>query len=487
MNDQQEITPNLPENDLEQLYEFAPCGYISALPDGRIVRVNETFVRQIGRERSELLSGIKFQELMSMAGRVFYDTHFAPLIRIQGHVKEIACDLLRPGPDKLPVLVNAVQVMDQSGEPTSIRFTVFDATERRRYEADLLAARRRSDHYKTIVQASADSILSFDPSGEIKTWNAGAERMFGIPEANAVGMKTWEAISLSEGEGAFQLALRELSSGRPLYHTDIARAASGEPIEVAISLTPHIEPPGELTSVSAIIRDVTERQRAIEARHKQELLQNLVDSQEAERQRFARDLHDHLGQQLTGLRLALTNLKSTASPETIALIDEIQDQARQIDRDLSFLAFELRPNVLQELGLVEALKHFVSEWSRNHQIATNFHAGTRGSSARLIPSIEINIYRIAQESLNNVLKHAQAKHVSVIFEERENEIRLIIEDDGVGFAIEEKTDLVKLSGHGLGLLGMRERAAVIGGTLEIESRPNAGTTVFLKAPVSYVQ
>ena len=174
MNDHQEKSLKIPEDDLEELYEFAPCGYISTLPDGRIVRVNETFVRQIGRPREELLSGVKFQELMSMAGRVFYDTHFAPLIRLQGFVKEIACDLLRKDAGKLPVLVNALQVTDSSGEPKSIRFTVFDATERRRYEADLLAARRRSDHFKTIVQASSDSILSFDGSGKIKTWNAGA-------------------------------------------------------------------------------------------------------------------------------------------------------------------------------------------------------------------------------------------------------------------------------------------------------------------------
>ncbi|MEO7538743.1 MAG: PAS domain S-box protein [Pyrinomonadaceae bacterium] len=486
MSNKEEHPPGLAADDLEELYEFAPCGYISTLPDGRIVRVNETFLRQIGRTRDELLSGVKFQELMSMAGRVFYDTHFAPLIRIQGHVKEIACDLLRAGNDKLPVLVNAVQVMGPSGEPSSIRFTVFDATERRRYEADLLAARRRSDHFKTIVQASADSILSFDGTGDIKTWNAGAEKMFGVPEADAVGTKVWDAVRLKERETAFQAAFEELRSGRSVHHSDVARGAAGEPMDVAISLTPHIEAPGELTSISAIIRDTTERQRAIEAQHKQELLQNLVDSQEAERQRFARDLHDHLGQQLTGLRLALTHLKATAEPQAAAQIADIDDQAQQIDRDLSFLAFELRPNVLNEVGLFEALDNFVSEWSRNHAVTANFHGNSR-SGKRVVPAIEINLYRIAQESLNNVLKHARANQVNVIVEERENEITLIVEDDGVGFVIEEKSDLLKGSGHGLGLLGMRERAAVIGGSLDIESRPNGGTTVFVRAPVTYIE
>ena len=486
MNDAQESSLKIPEDDLEELYEFAPCGYISTLPDGRIVRVNETFVRQIGRPREELLSGVKFQELMSMAGRVFYDTHFAPLIRLQGHVNEIACDLLRTDADKLPVLVNAVQVTDSSGEPTSIRFTVFDATERRRYEAGLLAARRRSDHFKTIVQASADSILSFDGSGKIRTWNAGAEKMFGLAEGDVLGIKVWEVISVSDGESIFRSSFEELGKGTPVQISEVARGAAGESIDVVISLTPHIEPPGELTSVSAIIRDVTERQRVVEARHKQELLQNLVDSQEAERQRFARDLHDHLGQQLTGLRLALADIKETADPQTAVRIRDIEEQALQIDRDLSFLAFELRPNLLQEVGLFAALENFVSEWSRNHSISADFY-GKNHPDKRIEPATEINLYRIAQESLNNILKHARATHVSVILELRESDITMILEDNGAGFMIEEKIDLVKISGHGLGLLGMRERAALIGGTLNIESRPNTGTTVFVRAAVNYVQ
>jgi PAS domain S-box-containing protein len=485
VSDLQENFSKLPEDDLEELYELAPCGYISTLPDGRIVRVNETFVRQIGRRREELLSGLKFQELMSKPGRVFYDTHFAPLIRIQGHVKEIACDLLRPGGTKLPVLVNAVQVTDAAGNPTSVRFTVFDATERRRYEADLLVARRRAEHFRAIVQTSADSILSFDAAGGIKTWNAGAERMFGLTENEAVGRRVWDVARPAGQDGALQKALEELKTGQPIQYLDVAIGSGGAPIDVAITLTPHIEPPGELTSVSAIIRDITERQRATEARHKQELLQNLVESQEAERQRFARDLHDHLGQHLTGLRLALADLKASVDAQNAMRVAMIEDQALQIDRDMSFLAFELRPNLLQEAGLYQALEKFVSEWSRNHSIAAEF-LGRNQPEQRLAAVIEINLYRIAQESLNNILKHAQARDVCVILEVRDDTITLIVEDDGVGFEIDEKSKLVKISGHGLGLLGMRERAALLGGTLSIESRPSAGATVFVTAPVSYV-
>ena len=156
------------DEDLTDLYENAPFGYISADPSGRIVRVNQTFLNMTGHDRVKLLGGTVFAELMTVPGRVFYDTHFAPLIRIQGFVKEIACDLVRPGQASLPVLINGVQVKDAEGKSLVVRFTVFDATERRRYEADLLGAKKRAEHYAAIVRVSADAIISYGPDGSVK-------------------------------------------------------------------------------------------------------------------------------------------------------------------------------------------------------------------------------------------------------------------------------------------------------------------------------
>ena len=475
---------SLPQDDLEELYEFAPCGYVLTQADGRITRVNETFVQLLGRSREELLDGRKFHELMTMAGRVFYDTHFGPLIRIRGFVKEIACDLVRGDGNRVPVLVNAVRVDPGPGHEVSTRFTIFDATERRQYENDLLEARRRADHYKTIVQASGDAIFSFDASSVILTWNPGAEAMFRRTAAEAVGKDLLQVIQL-EQTASLTETMEQLRAGKHVNFVDVIRTETGNTIDVSVNLTPHIEPPGELVGVSAIVRDITERKRAADARYQQQLLQNLIESQEAERQRFARDLHDHLGQQLTGLRLALGNLSaSAADPGVREKIDAIKDQALAIDRDLSFIAFELRPNVLHEVGLCAALENFVSEWSHNHDIPASFR-GTSDTGLRLTPEIEINLYRIAQECLNNVLKHADASSVSVLLADRESMVRLIIEDDGKGFDPGEKESLIKVSGHGLGLLGMSERAAVIGGSFDLESSPGHGTTVFIRAPAVY--
>jgi PAS domain S-box-containing protein len=129
------------EEDPADLYENAPCGYFSALPDGQVVKANRTFCEWTGRPVGELI-GLRFQELLSIGGRVFYETHLAPLLRMQGMVREVALDVVRADGSLLPCLLNAVEVRDDRGAPLLMRATVFEATSRRRYERALLAAQR---------------------------------------------------------------------------------------------------------------------------------------------------------------------------------------------------------------------------------------------------------------------------------------------------------------------------------------------------------
>jgi PAS domain S-box-containing protein len=154
------------EEDPADLYENAPMGYLSTLPDGVVVKVNRTFCAWTGLGTSELL-GRRFQELLTMGGRVYHETHVAPLLRMQGAVREIALDVVRRDGSVLPCLVNAVEIRDESGAPVLVRATVFEATARRRYERELLAAQRaaeeseaRSHTVQTVVSdlAAATSV-----------------------------------------------------------------------------------------------------------------------------------------------------------------------------------------------------------------------------------------------------------------------------------------------------------------------------------------
>ncbi|MEA2143364.1 MAG: phosphoserine phosphatase RsbU/P [Solirubrobacteraceae bacterium] len=152
------MTPDdgLLEETAEDLFENAPCGYLTCAVDGTILRVNRTFERLTGHDRAALL-GRRFRDLLAPAGRIYHETHYVPLLQMQGAVREIALDIVRADGTRLPALVNAVQQRDEAGAPRLVRTTVFDATDRRAYEQELLRARRRE---QDIAQQLQRSLLS---------------------------------------------------------------------------------------------------------------------------------------------------------------------------------------------------------------------------------------------------------------------------------------------------------------------------------------
>ncbi|HLI59467.1 MAG TPA: SpoIIE family protein phosphatase [Solirubrobacteraceae bacterium] len=131
------------EDRAEELFEEAPCGYVSTRVDGTIVQVNRTFEAWTGHERGDVLGRVRFQDLLSPGGRIYYETHYAPLLQMQGSVREIAAEIVRADGSSLPVLINSVLRRDEAERPRVIRTTIFDATDRRRYEQELLRSRRR--------------------------------------------------------------------------------------------------------------------------------------------------------------------------------------------------------------------------------------------------------------------------------------------------------------------------------------------------------
>jgi signal transduction histidine kinase len=237
---------------------------------------------------------------------------------------------------------------------------------------------------------------------------------------------------------------------------------------------------GERTSdlrqaYKALSTEVAERRQSETARAK--LLNQLVSTQEAERARLARDLHDQLGQQLTVLRLKLEGLPETSGDhkQLRSDVDDLLSITSQLDSDVDFLAWQLRPVVLDDLGLQEALRVYVRRWAEHIKIQAQFHS-TALENERPAPDIENNLYRIAQEALNNVAKHSRATKVDVLLELRDAQVVLIVEDNGVGFVTDQSSE------DGFGLSGIRERASLLDGEMEIESKPGEGTTLFVRIP-----
>jgi len=219
-----------------------------------------------------------------------------------------------------------------------------------------------------------------------------------------------------------------------------------------------------------------------------ELLRRLVSAQEEERCRISRELHDQTGQHLTALLLGLKTLNNSTGNGSSSLhksLFQLQKLTERLVDEAHHLAWELRPAALDDLGLETAISNYVEKWSERHSIPLDFHSGL--ANLRLPPPVETAVFRIVQEALTNVLKHAQATRVSVMLEYRYDELLVIVEDNGRGFQLDVPLT-VKAPG-GLGLVGIRERVALVGGKLNIESEPGSGATLAIRipAPVSIPQ
>jgi signal transduction histidine kinase len=269
-----------------------------------------------------------------------------------------------------------------------------------------------------------------------------------------------------------------------LYSTDTKRQQAEEALRLAYNdLERRVgERTLEISSVNETLRAEIIEHRESEAARVQ-LLRRLVTAQEEERRRISRELHDQMGQHLAALMLGLKTLSGTSGSHARphCSLQQLQELSEQLVEEAHHLASELRPAALDDLGLHTALSNYVEKWSERGGVIADFHS--QGLDKQRLPTqIETAVYRIVQEALTNVLKHAGANRVSVILEHRQEQLLTIVEDDGRGFDVAAASVAPGTVG-GLGLLGIRERVALVGGHFNLESQPGAGTTLVIRIPV----
>lgn len=226
---------------------------------------------------------------------------------------------------------------------------------------------------------------------------------------------------------------------------------------------------------TTLLEEVQEGQRRLQV-----LSHRLIDAQEAERKRLARELHDQIGQALTAVQISLQTLQSSTHDSSTKLLEDslaIIDEAIQQVHDLSL---DLRPSMLDDLGLVAALRWYVGRVATLAGLVHGFKAD--GLDTRLAPEVETACFRIAQEALTNVLRHANATNVSVEITSGNSDLALLVRDNGVGFDVRTAMGRTGLSAS-LGLQGMQERAAAIGGSVDVKSRLRRGTKVHVTLPL----
>ena len=509
---------HLTESEFRAIFELAVVGIAQTdLESGRFINANERLAALLGYQRKDLL-GKTLGELTFPEDRTSGGELFDALLR--GGLPEYTTEkrLVRKDGTPLWTLVTASLIRDRRGSPTHAILIAQDIDERRRAER---ARRRSEERMRALVDSVEDfAILSLDARGHVEIWNPGAERIFGFTADEIVGRHTSilftpedraqdvpeEEMRVARAEGrAADERWHVRKDGSRFYASGVLSpledAADAGFVKVARDLTERERAERELRrareeleqrvaertdelrrTVETMLNEVKERRAAEE--QARNLVGQLVTAQEDERRRISRDLHDQLGQQLTALRLNLAAMREECDKDETARarIEEVQALAERIDAEVDFLVWELRPTALDDLGLTAALTNFVREWSSHYHIPAEAHVAGFGSAAlRLRPEVETCLYRIAQEALNNVYKHAQAARVSVILERRGGDAVLVVEDDGVGFDGADAANW--LGDRGLGLVGMRERAALLGGSVEFESGPGKGTSIFARVPI----
>jgi PAS domain S-box-containing protein len=381
----------------------------------------------------------------------------------------------------ITVLTRGLPIRRQEdGRAVRIVGTHLDITQRKRIELAL----RESEERLTLAFAGAqEGIWDWDLETDAVVYSSRWKQMLGYGDDEIEPhISAWERLVHPDDRAAADRAHESVARGQSTYEAEFRlRHKDGHYVDVLSRGFPvRRDPGGPVIRIVGTHFDLTERRKREAERARTELLAHMVFVQEDERRRIARDMHDQFGEQLTALSLQIALLKQAGrrDPDLAARAEALEAIAQRLDRDVDQLVWQLRPTALDDLGLRAALTNYVHEWSQRSNIAAELH--TSGLlDDRLGSEVETALYRIAQEALNNVAKHSGARRVGVILERRPDCILLILEDDGIGFEPATR----QAAAPGFGLVGMQERAALVGASLEIESTPGQGTTILVRMAV----
>ena len=419
------------------------------------------------------------------------------------------------------VLARKTLDRDHQGRPVAVLENITDITKRKVAEMALtrLAA---------IVEFSNDAIIGKTPQGIITSWNHGAEKVFGYTAREIVGASIMRLIP-ADRRGEEKHILKTINRGESIQHFETLRQTKdGRLIDISVTISPIKDVTGRVVGVSKVARDITERKRAEETQRRFEVLaasnkkleteivrrqaveqslkqseklqtrlleearllqaelrhlsREVLRAQEEERKRISRELHDVIAQTLTGINLRLAGLKKMAGHNTAQFDRNVTSTQALVSKSVNIVhqfARELRPAVLDDIGLIPALHTFMKDFAK--RTGLRLHLKVFAGVEKMNIAKRTALFRVAQEALTNVSRHAKASQVDVSLHKLPDDgIGMTIKDNGQSFQVERT--LLANSGQRLGLLGMRERVAMVGGTFAVESAAGRGTTIQVKIP-----
>ena len=462
--------------------QAAEEGFLLANPEGEILDVNDAFCYMHGYSREELLN-MKIQDLdpefpgfpdtvkkrlskSAIKPRNMYSYNEVRHIRKDGSVIDLALSM------------NSLNIA-----PGFLFCFHRDITESLKAEEVLRQSERK---YRELVETSLNMIIAWNKEGEVLFTNNSFREILGYSDEILKETLFIDSILFDENKNVKRIIDSVLANGAPVKFEAKIKAKDGSFIDTLASVTPILDDSGESSGAICFFIDITERKQAEkELRHSEKQLrllsQRIINTQEEERLKISRELHDQLGQELVLLKMESLSLEEKNGDEALReQIKTLEQMVVRVIESVHNISIGLRPDMLDKLGLVKAIQWYVESFERQTGISCPIEV--RAGNRIDIKSQEVTTaaFRIVQEAMTNVLKHSQATQADVSIGIEGERVLIDISDNGIGMDMKDSEDKPSL-----GLLGMKERAGLIGGEMIISSQPGSGTSIRLYLPADY--
>ncbi len=472
------------ERRYRSLYNHTPAMLHSIDSSGHLVSVSDFWLEALGYRRNEVI-GRQLTDFLTESSRLFAEQSVIPDFFRTGICQDIPYQFRRANGEVIDVLLSAVAERDETGKPVRSLAVSIDVTARNRAERALQLAQEELGRYTRglekqvqertreitgILRYTPDVVSIKDRDGRYTLINTCFEAILGRSNDEVRGLTDTDLFPPAVARQFRQNDLKVVRERRSFQFEEQMPHPDGTTHDYLSVKFPFYGEDGEASGVCEISTDITEVKKA--QNQLRRLSASIMAGQEKERAAIARELHDELGQVLTALRMDAVWISRRLQAADPTAARRAQDMCRLIDKnieDVRGMAIRLRPGVLDDLGLVDALEWFTADYEKRTDITCVFE---HSPIPALDEAVATAAYRIAQEALTNVARHARATRAEVELVGQDRQLRLTVSDDGAGF------DPGRLSeSDGLGVAGMKERANLVGGELDVRSAPGKGTRV----------
>lgn len=463
--------------------------FLVAYPDCKIIDCNDIVLKELGFEKKEIV-GEKIDEFINSK------ENFDNILKwknVSGKIVKVT----RKNKTSVSRVLQIIKINNKSTEGKRLLITFSHPVKLKkasmnenRFDSELEILRKKELNYRTLIEQSFEGIALINQSGNIVIWNGRLLDMLGYKEEDILRTNLWDTFSaelskLTEGHYISKKGSRSMS----FEYRIIRKNGSHFPAEINIRLL-------ENGMIMLAFKDIADKKSAEEMREKlfdklieaqgvmKTLSRKLIQVQETERRNIARELHDEIGQTLTAIKIDIMNaMKRINDPGIKSQLTDTIQLAEGTLNNVRELSLRLRPSILDDLGLIPALRWYIDRQAQRTGIKARVI--TKQAEIKLPSEIQIAAYRIIQEAVNNIIKHSKAKNMIIEVDSQMNELHVTVSDDGLGYDVAAARKNAS-GGVSVGVLGMQERAELVGGWMDIISKPGKGTIIHAIFPYKQV-